>query len=63
MSAAELADALEELIAAIDRRVPGLTGAREEAIAHDASVLRHCAATRLADLVATDAPDIDETSD
>jgi hypothetical protein len=57
MNAAELAEALEELIAAIDRRLPGLEGAREKAIAHDASVLRRHAAARLADLVAARAPD------
>ena len=57
MSADEVADALEELIAAIDRRLPGLEGAREKAIARDASVLRQHAAARLADLVATRASD------
>jgi hypothetical protein len=46
----ELASALEELIAALDRRVSRVEQAGESAIAHDAAVLRAKAVTRLAEL-------------
>ena len=41
---------LEELIAALDRRVPRLERAAEAAIAHDAAALRAKAVSRLAEL-------------
>ena len=45
-----LARQLHELIAALDRRVPGLEGAAESSIARDAAALRAKALKRLADL-------------
>jgi hypothetical protein len=50
VSASELARELEELIAAIDRRVPRLDRAGEAAIARDAAALRAKAVERLAEL-------------
>lgn len=50
VSARELARELEELIAAIDRRVPRLDQAGEAAIARDAAALRAKAVDRLAEL-------------
>ena len=46
----ELTRELEELIAAIDRRVPCVERAGEAAIAHDAAALRVRAVARLAEL-------------
>lgn len=45
-----LARVLEELIAALDRRVPRLERAAEAAIARDAAALRAKAVNRLAEL-------------
>jgi hypothetical protein len=49
---AELARALLELIAALDRRVPGVDRAGESSIARDAKALRDKASRRLAELAA-----------
>ena len=46
----ELARELEELIAALDRRVPRVEQAGEAAIARDAAALRAKAVDRLAEL-------------
>jgi hypothetical protein len=48
----ELARELEELIAALDRRVPRVEEAGEAAIARDAAALRAKAFDRLAELAA-----------
>ena len=50
VSAEELSTALQELIAALDRRVPRVNDAGETAIANDAAALRAKAVKRLADL-------------
>ena len=50
MNAGELARELEELIAALDRRVPRVERAGEAAIARDAAALRQKAVQRLAQL-------------
>jgi hypothetical protein len=50
VSASPIAGKLNELIAALDRRVPRRTHAREASIAHDAQVLRAKAVKRLAEL-------------
>ena len=50
MNAGELARELEELIAALDRRVPRVERAGEAAIARDAAALREKAVQRLAQL-------------
>ena len=50
MTASELARELEELIAALDRRVPRVERAGEAAIARDAAALREKAVQRLARL-------------
>ena len=50
-AAPELARELEELIAALDRRLPRVAQAGEAAIAHDAAALRAKAVARLAELV------------
>ena len=50
VSAAELARDLEELIAALDRRLPGVAEAGEIGIARDAAVLRGHAVRRLEEL-------------
>lgn len=47
----ELARALQELIAALDRRVPHIERAGEASIARDAQALRARAVKRLAELV------------
>jgi hypothetical protein len=52
LNAAELARELEELIAALDRRVPRVEQAGESAIARDAAALRAKAFNRLAELAA-----------
>ena len=49
-TAAELVRDLEELIAALDRRLPGVTQAGEIGIARDAAVLRAHAVKRLEEL-------------
>ena len=49
----ELILELEELIAALDRRVPRVEQAGEAAIAHDAATLRAKAVRRLEELVAS----------
>jgi hypothetical protein len=46
----QLSHALQELIAALDRRVPRVNAAGEAAIASDAAALRAKAIKRLADL-------------
>jgi hypothetical protein len=46
----ELARELEELIAALDRRVPRVEQAGEESIARDAAALREKAVQRLEEL-------------
>jgi len=53
VNAAELTRELEELIAALDRRVPRVEHAGEAAIARDAAALRAKASRRLAELIAT----------
>jgi hypothetical protein len=50
VSARELKRELEELIAALDRRVPRVERAGEAAIARDAAALRAKAVVRLAEL-------------
>jgi hypothetical protein len=50
MNAGELARELEELIEALDRRVPRVEQAGETAIARDATALRAKAFDRLAEL-------------
>jgi hypothetical protein len=50
VSLAELRRELEELIAALDRRVPRVEEAGEAAIARDAAKLRSAAVRRLAEL-------------
>jgi hypothetical protein len=50
VSARDLTRALEELIAALDRRVPRVAQAGEAAIARDAAALRAKATDRLAEL-------------
>jgi hypothetical protein len=50
VNARDLARELEELIAAIDRRVPHIERAGEAAIARDAAALRAKAVERLAGL-------------
>ena len=50
LTSAELVALLEELIAALDRRVPRLDDARETDIARDAAALRDRAVKRLAEL-------------
>ena len=50
VSVSDLARELEELIAAIDRRVPHIERAGEAAIARDAAALRAKAVERLAEL-------------
>jgi hypothetical protein len=51
LSSNELKFVLEELIAALDRRVPRVEQAGETAIARDAAVLRAKAVKRLTELV------------
>ncbi len=50
VSTTELASVLEELIAALDRRVPRVEEAGEAGIARDAAALRVQAVKRLAEL-------------
>ena len=50
LSGNELGTVLEELIAALDRRVPRVEQAGEAAIARDAAALRAKAVARLAEL-------------
>ena len=50
VSASELARELEELIVALDRRLPQVERAGEAAIARDAAALRAKAVARLAEL-------------
>jgi hypothetical protein len=61
VNAQELMRELEELIAALDRRVPRVERAGEEAIARDAAALRKKALERLAELASQPAPTEDET--
>jgi len=51
----ELARALRELIAALDRRVPRVAHAGEAAIVRDAQALRERAVKRLAEIKVDDA--------
>ena len=53
VNASELTRELEELIAALDRRVPRVEQAGEAAIARDAAALRAKAFDRLAQLATT----------
>jgi hypothetical protein len=53
VNADDLATVLEELIAALDRRVPRVEQAGEVTIARDAAALRAKAVARLAELAAT----------
>ena len=55
VNAEELKRELEELIAALDRRVPRVERAGEAAIARDAAALRAKAFERLAELAASPA--------
>ncbi len=52
----ELESVLEELIAALDRRVPRVEQAGEAGIARDAAALREKAMKRLAELVGETGP-------
>ena len=54
VNARELTRELEELIAALDRRVPRVERAGEESIARDAAALRAKAVNRLAELAKQD---------
>jgi hypothetical protein len=58
----ELTRDLEELIAALDRRVPRVEQAGEAAIAGDAAALRAKAVDRLAELAAESAAELAATS-
>jgi len=51
VSAEQLARDLEELIAALDRRLPGVEQAGEVGIARDAAALRARAVERLQELI------------
>ena len=53
VSRPQLARDLQELIAALDRRLPGVEQAGEVAIARDAAALRARAVARLAQLTTT----------
>ena len=53
VSPGELARDLQELIAALDRRLPGVEQAGEVDIARDAAALRAKAVERLQELIAT----------
>ena len=55
VNTSELARELEELIAALDRRMPRVERAGEAAIARDAAALRTKAVARLAELTNTPA--------
>jgi len=55
VNTAELIRELEELIAALDRRIPRCEQAGEEAISRDAAALRAKASRRLAELAAHEA--------
>ena len=55
MNTGELARELEELIAALDRRVPRVEQAGEVSIAREAAALRAKAVKRLGELVEVDA--------
>jgi hypothetical protein len=57
VTAGELTRELEELIAALDRRLPRVEQAGEAAIARDAAALRAKASNRLAELVTNPEPD------
>ena len=58
MTGAELARELDELIAALDRRVPRVEQAGETSIARDAAALRSKAMERLAELTRENPPDL-----
>ena len=58
MTAAELARELDELIAALDRRVPRVEQAGETSIARDAAALRSKAVARLAELTRQNPQDL-----
>jgi len=60
---AQLARDLEEVIAALDRRLPRLEQAGESAIARDAAALRAKAVKRLADLARHNVPRPVDTED
>ena len=59
VNASELTRELEELIAALDRRVPHVAQAGEAAIARDAAALRAKAFDRLAELANPAGPEPD----
>ena len=61
LAQSELTRALEELITALDRRVPRIEQAGEAAIARDAAALRTNAINRLAELAHTRAIPADTT--
>jgi hypothetical protein len=56
----ELARELQELISALDRRIPRVEQAGEAAIAADAAALRATAVRRLADLAADTSADTEK---
>jgi hypothetical protein len=56
VSTSELARELQELIAALDRRLPRVEQAGEAAIARDAATLRDKAVKRLAELTKAASP-------
>jgi hypothetical protein len=53
VNAGQLARDLQELVAALDRRMPGVAQAGEVAIAQDAAALRARAVARLEELIDT----------
>ena len=63
LSTGELARELEELIAALDRRVPRVEQAGEVAIAREAAALRARAVDRLAELARSSRPPALERED
>ena len=63
VNSAELARELEELIAALDRRVPRVERAGETAIAREAAALRAKALDRLAELATKSAVDSERDGD
>lgn len=60
VNAPDLARELEELIVALDRRVPRVERAGEAAIARDAAALRQKAVKRLAELANQTSEDTDQ---
>ena len=58
VAAGQLERELQELIAALDRRVPRVERAGEESIARDAAALRDKAVRRLAEIAAKKTHDV-----